>query len=173
MPTTTSLDAGAAAGLAAYLTTIWLVSFVLMVIMIIGYWKVFTKAGEAGWQSIIPIWNVIVLLKIAGRQWWWILLMLIPIVDIVILAIVYLDIAKSFGHGIGFALGLIFLPFIFWLILGFGGSQYVGPGGAAVAAAPAYTPPQATPSPAPTAPPAPSYEAAAAPPSEPPAPPTV
>ena len=122
-------DPAALAGMVAFFTTYAIVMFVFAIIMIIAYWKVFTKAGEAGWQSIIPIWNVIVILKIAGRPWWWILLMLIPIVDIVIVFIVYNDISKSFGHGIGFTLGLIFLAPIFWLILGFGSSRYVGPAG--------------------------------------------
>ncbi len=154
--------------------------------MIVAYWKVFTKAGEAGWQSIIPIWNTIVLLKIAGRPWWWLLLMLIPFVNIVILIIWYNDVSKSFGHGFGFTLGLIFLGPIFWLILGFGGSRYVGPGGMAMAPpVPAYAPPvpAATPTPAPAppapaapvmepAPPAPPLESAPpAAPTEPPAPP--
>ena len=128
-PTTGYSDPGAVAGLVAFYTTYAFVMLIFAVIMIIAYWKVFTKAGEAGWQSIIPIWNVIVILKIAGRPWWWLLLMLIPLVQIVVLFVVYLDIAKSFGHGIGFALGLFFLAPIFWLILGFGSSRYVGPAG--------------------------------------------
>ena len=51
-----------------------------IVAFIAGLWMVFTKAGEDGWKSIIPIWNVLILLKIVGREWWWIILMLIPIV---------------------------------------------------------------------------------------------
>ena len=59
-------DPGALAGMIAFFTTYAFIMLIFAVIMIIAYWKVFTKAGEAGWQSIIPIWNVIVLLKIAG-----------------------------------------------------------------------------------------------------------
>ena len=78
-----------------------LVALVVLVIAIVAYWKVFTKAGEAGWKSIIPIYNVIVLLKIVGRPWWWLLLMLIPLVNIVVLIVVMNDLSKSFGHGVG------------------------------------------------------------------------
>ena len=177
-PTTGYSDPGALAGMVAFYTTYAFVMLIFAVIMIIAYWKVFTKAGEAGWQSIIPIWNVIVVLKIAGRPWWWILLMLIPLVQVVVLFIVYLDIAKSFGHGIGFALGLFFLAPIFWLILGFGSSRYVGAGGVAPAppmpayaapAAAAAAVPAAAPPPPVAAPPAPAP--AAAPPAPAPAPP--
>ena len=63
--------------------------------------------------------------------------MLIPIVNLVILAIVYVDLAQSFGHSILFAAGLFLLPFIFLLVLAFGSSKYVGPGGTPQQAAPA------------------------------------
>ncbi len=101
----------------------------VIVLIIAGYWTVFTKAGEAGWKSIIPIWNTLVLLKIVGRPWWWIILFLIPIVDIVILIMVLRECARSFGRGGGFTVGLFFLPFIFFPILGFGSATYQGPNG--------------------------------------------
>jgi hypothetical protein len=102
----------------------------LVILFIAAFWRIFTKAGEAGWKSIIPIWNTLVLLKIVGRPWWWILLLLIPIVNIVIWVIVAYNLARSFGRGGGFTVGLIFLPFIFGLILGFGSDTYRGPAAA-------------------------------------------
>jgi Family of unknown function (DUF5684) len=101
----------------------------VIVLFIAGFWTVFTKAGEDGWKAIIPIWNTIVLLKIVGRPWWWILLMLIPIVGLVILIMVYRETSRSFGRGVGFTVGLLFLPFIFFPILGFGSATYQGPNG--------------------------------------------
>lgn len=101
----------------------------LIVLGIVGFWKVFTKAGEAGWKSIIPFYNVYTLLKIVGRPGWWLILFFIPFVNFIIWIIVALDLAKSFGKGTGFGVGLIFLGFIFMLILGFGDAKYVGPGG--------------------------------------------
>jgi hypothetical protein len=105
-----------------------LVGLAFAVLVLAGYWKVFTKAGEAGWKAIIPIYSTIVMLKIVGRPWWWLLpLMFVPLLNVVLLVIVTNDLSKSFGHGTGYTLGLLFLSFIFFPILGFGGSQYRGP----------------------------------------------
>lgn len=112
-------------------------SIAFWVVVVVATWKVFTKAGEAGWKSLIPIWNTIVTLRIVGRPWWWILLFLIPLVNVVIALLVLLDLSRSFGHGVGFALGLVFLSPIFLVVLGFGDSRYVGP----AALGPAATPP--------------------------------
>ncbi len=114
------------------ITTI--ISLAICVLIIAAMWKVFTKAGHPGWACLIPIYNIYILCKIAGRPGWWLLLMLIPFVNFIILIVLSIDIAKSFGKGVGFALGLVFLGFIFWPILGFGSAQYHGPsaGGGAV-----------------------------------------
>ena len=96
-------------------------------LIIVAMWKVFTKAGQPGWASIIPIYNLYIWCKIVGRPWWWILLMLIPFVNFIIAIILCIDLAKSFGKGVGFGLGLALLGFIFWPILGFGSAQYQGP----------------------------------------------
>ena len=106
---------------------LWFFYLVVYVLVIVGWWMVFTKAGEAGWKSIIPIWNILVILRIVGREWWWIILMLIPIVNLIVWIIVSLDLAKSFGRGTGFGIGLAFLSPIFALILGFGSDTYKGP----------------------------------------------
>jgi hypothetical protein len=111
-----------------------LVYLALLALVIAGWWMVFTKAGEKGWKALIPFYNIIVLLKIVGREWWWILLMLIPVVNFVVWVIVSLDLAKSFGRGVGFAVGLIFLPFVFAPILGFGSDTYRGPAAGRAAA---------------------------------------
>ena len=100
-----------------------------VVLAIAAFWKVFTKAGEAGWKAIVPIYNVYVLLKIVGRPAWWLILMLIPFVNLIVWIIVAIDLAKSFGKSTGFAVGLILIAPIFMMILGFGNATYVGPGG--------------------------------------------
>jgi hypothetical protein len=106
-----------------------IIYFAIIVLMIVSQWIVFTKAGKPGWACIIPIYNIIVLLQIVGKPWWWLLLMLIPIVNFVIIIWMINLLSKSFGHGVGFTLGLIFLGFIFLPVLAFGGSQYKGPAG--------------------------------------------
>ncbi|OLA96224.1 MAG: signal peptidase I [Verrucomicrobia bacterium 13_2_20CM_55_10] len=104
-----------------------MVGLLIALFLIVAMWKVFTKAGQPGWASIIPIYNLYVWCKIVGRPWWWILLMLIPFVNFIILIILCIDMAKSFGKGAGFGIGLAFLGIIFWPILGFGSAQYQGP----------------------------------------------
>ena len=106
---------------------------VFMLVMLIALWKVFTKAGQPGWAVLIPIYNLYVLCKIAGRPGWWLLLMMIPLVNLIIMIVVYVDIAKNFGNGAGFAIGMLLLPFIFIPILGFGSSQYQESSAAAAA----------------------------------------
>ena len=101
--------------------------FVILVAVIAGMWKMYVKAGQPGWGVLIPIYNMYLLCKIAGRPGWWVILMFIPIVSIVIAIMLMLDLAKAFGKGVGFAIGLIFLGFIFMPIRGFGSAQYQGP----------------------------------------------
>lgn len=108
---------------------VWLLYIVFIVLFVAAYWRIFTKAGQPGWAAIIPIYNIIVWLRIIGRPWWWIFLLFIPIVNIVIEIMMIHELSKSYGHGVGFTLGLIFLSPIFILILAFGGSRYIGPAG--------------------------------------------
>lgn len=107
-----------------------LVYVAILALVIAGLWKLFTKAGQPGWACLIPLYNIYILLKIVGRPWWWLLLMFIPIVSLVAGIVVILDLAKSFGKGVGFAIGMILLGFIFIPVLGFGNAQYQGPAAA-------------------------------------------
>ena len=105
----------------------WIIYLAIAVAIIAGWWKMFEKAGEDGWKAIIPIYNILILLKIVGREWWWILLALIPFVFLIVWIVVSLDLAKCFGRSTAFAIGLILLPFVFVPILGFGSDTYRGP----------------------------------------------
>jgi hypothetical protein len=99
----------------------WLIA---VVIIIAAMWNVFIKAGRPGWAAIVPIYNLIVLLQVAGKPGWWILLLLIPLVNIVVFILMYAGVARNFGKGVGFTLGLIFLAFIFFPILAWGSAEY-------------------------------------------------
>lgn len=118
---------GIAAMLASLGMGIGLVFLAISLILIISGWKIFTKAGKPGWASLIPIYNVIVLLEMIGKPVWWVILLMIPCIGQVVHIFVAIDLAKSFGKGMGFGLGLAFLPFIFGPVLGFGGDRYLGP----------------------------------------------
>ena len=96
----------------------------LIILMVAAMWTVFKKAGEPGWAALIPIYNIMVLLKIAGKPMWWVILMLIPFVNIIVLIIAIVGLARNFGKGAGFALGLVFLAPIFYPILAWGDAQY-------------------------------------------------
>ena len=104
-----------------------LFSLAIAIFFIACLWKVFAKAGQPGWASIIPLYNTYILLKIVGRPGWWLLLFFIPFVNLVVVIMVMLDLAKSFGRSGAFAIGLILLSIIFLPILAFGDSTYRGP----------------------------------------------
>ncbi|NCA75464.1 MAG: signal peptidase I [Alphaproteobacteria bacterium] len=114
------------AALAALIIPIILFGIMAIVVEIVGAWFMFEKAGEPGWAAIIPIYNYLIGIKIAGKPWWYILLMLIPFVNLIIYIIILDGLAKSFGKSSGFTLGLFFFRFIFIPILGFGNSVYSG-----------------------------------------------
>lgn len=124
---------GVAAGLMIFAL---LIGLAIAIVQIIAMWKLYKKAGEAGWKSIIPIYNAVILFKIAGLSPWLILVYLLGIVPfigwiaiIVMTAILCYKLALSFGKDIAWAIGLYFLAPIFYMILAFGKSEYVGPGG--------------------------------------------
>jgi ABC-type sulfate transport system permease subunit len=102
----------------------------VLLITVIGMWKVFTKAGKPGWAAIIPIYNLIVLIEITGKPIWWFLLMFIPCVNFIFGIWIINLVSKSFGQSEGFTIGLVLLPFIFYPVLGFGSYTYLGPAGA-------------------------------------------
>ncbi len=104
-----------------------IVYIILVVIVIAGTWRVFTKAGQPGWAVIIPIYNLYVMCRIAGKPGWWLILMFVPLVNIIITGVVSIDIARAFGKGAGFGVGLWLLSFIFYPVLGFSSAQYQGP----------------------------------------------
>lgn len=122
--TTTGTSSG---GLWAGLAAMWFIWLAIFIVMIIGMWKIFEKAGEEGWKSIIPLYNTYTLFRIAGRNGWGFLLLYIPIVQFVVWIMISLDIAKHYGKSTMFAIfGLILFPYIGYLMLGFGDAKYVG-----------------------------------------------
>jgi hypothetical protein len=100
------------------------IGLAILVLIIAGIWRTFEKAGQPGWAAIIPIYNLIVLLQVARKPIWWILLFLVPIVNLIVAILVPMEVARLFGKGVGFGLGLAFFGFIFFPILGFGSAQY-------------------------------------------------
>jgi len=104
----------------------WICWAAFVILMTVSMWKIFTKAGQPGWASIIPIVNVYFLLKVAGRPGWWLILFFIPFVNVIVWIVLSIDVAKAFGKGVGFGIGLLLLPFIFYPVLAFGTAQHQG-----------------------------------------------
>lgn len=98
----------------------------IVVFMIAAMWKIFTKAGQPGWACIIPIYNYVIMLKIARKPMWWLaILLLVPFVNIIFLIMTIHAISVNFGKDAGFTVGLILLPIIFFPILAFGSAKYI------------------------------------------------
>lgn len=136
------------AGLGLSLLAFVIIAIVIGVLSIVACWKLFEKAGEPGWKSIIPLYNSYILYKICWKpMMFWIVLACsavncaaaaitndpnnwIGIIALLVVAVITIMqlvmLSKAYGHGGGFAVGLVFLNTIFMLILGLGNSQYVG-----------------------------------------------
>jgi hypothetical protein len=103
---------------------LWLAVTVLMVA---STWRIFTKAHLPGWGSLIPIYNLYLWFKLAGKSGWWLLLLLIPFVNLIALFICLISAARAFGRSGWFGVGMIFLSVIFFPILAFGDATYSPP----------------------------------------------
>jgi hypothetical protein len=108
-----------------FLLVIFYIAF--MIFIVAAMWKTFEKATQPGWACLIPFYNYYIMAKIGGVKNWW--LIFIPLVNIYIIFVIAIAVAKSFGKDTGFGIGLIFLGFIFYPILGFGDAKYIGPNG--------------------------------------------
>lgn len=117
----TTYNAAEVVGISAgYLT----VALILSAIEIIALWKIFTKAGKPGWASIVPIYNAYVMIKIAGLEWWYLLLLCIPIVNIYAVFKISIEFAHKFGKSTAFGVLMVFFSMICCLILAFGDAKY-------------------------------------------------
>jgi len=126
------------------------VMVVVLVLYILAYWMIFRKAGEAGWKALIPIYGTYTEYKLFWNDRMFVLWIIMALIAVafrfmsgpgamvsqlayfgvsVMHILISVKMSYSFGHGVGYALGLIFLPPIFLLILAFDDSVYIGPEG--------------------------------------------
>jgi len=113
-------------GIFAALVNMW-ISWVIAIISIISLWFIFVKANKPGWAAIIPFYNIWVMLEMIGKPWWWLLLLFIPLVNIVVAILMCRELARVFGQGVAFTVGLVLLSFVFMPILAFGQYKYEKP----------------------------------------------
>ena len=116
-------------GWQAALVAVFVVAIFLLPALI-SMWMIFRKAGQPGWACLIPLYNIYVLLQVAGKPGVWLIFMFIPFLNLIIAILTMVGLANNFGKDAGFAVGLILLPFIFMPILAFGSSEYIGEAGA-------------------------------------------
>lgn len=125
---------------ATYAPNAGLIVFYLFAIAlwVVAMWKMFVKAGQPGWAAIVPFYNTYILLKVCGRPAWWLLWFFIPVANLVVSAIIAMDLAKSFGKSTAFGIVALFIfSIVGHLILGLGKDTYIGPGGVAASKTPA------------------------------------
>lgn len=113
---------GIASGIFIVIT---IISIILSILTIIGMWKIFTKAGKPGWASLIPIYNIVVMLEVTKLPMWYIALFFIPFANIVALFLIYIELAHKFGKSTGFGVLTVFFSPICLPILGLGSSTYL------------------------------------------------
>lgn len=102
---------------------------VIFIVFIAIFWKVFSKAGQPGWASLVPIYNTWILVtEIAKKEPLWFILTLVPFVNIVASWVICQEVAKKFGKSETFGIGLFLLGPICWAILAFGSATYQGKG---------------------------------------------
>ena len=95
------------------------------ILLATGTWYMFEKAGEPGWASLVPIYNLVVMCRIGGKPGWWVVMIcLVPVANIVFAIMLLNGISKNFGKGPDFTVGLVFLQQIFFAILGYGDASY-------------------------------------------------
>ena len=115
-----STSSGLTGAIAAMGLFFWILSMALGILKIVSLWKIFKKAGKPGWASIVPIYNIYIMCEIAEKEWWYILLLCVPFVNIYVMIVLYNGMAKKFGKGGGFVVGMILLPVVFFPMLAFG-----------------------------------------------------
>ena len=124
--TTSYYDDAVASSVAKGLGIFGIIMFIFGVFLIIGMWKLYKKAGKPGWASIVPVYNIIVLIEIAGLPMWYLALFLVPLVNIYAMFKIYIEIAHKFGKSTGFGVGMFFFSPIFIPILAFSSANYGG-----------------------------------------------
>lgn len=122
-----SIDPAMAGAMAGFMTIYYIVVVAIAIVNIIGMWKMFEKAGKPGWASIIPFYNLFVLFELGFGNGLLFLLTFIPCVGAVMQIILCFKLSTAYGRGVGFGFGLLFLSPIFYMILGFGDAEYIGP----------------------------------------------
>jgi signal peptidase I len=107
----------------------YLLIFAIQTILVfIGLWKIFTKAGYKGWYSIVPFYNIWIALKIIDKKYWWFIYMLIPFINIYVTILIFIEFARCFSHrGLGYQILIALFPWVMLPLMGFNKDEYIDP----------------------------------------------
>ena len=97
----------------------WFVFFIIVqVIHFLGTWKLYEAAGRKKWEAAIPVYNAIVLMKIINRSPWWTILLFVPVVNLIMFPVVWVETLRSFGKNstLDTFLGVLTLGFYIYYI---------------------------------------------------------
>jgi hypothetical protein len=98
--------------------------FGIAFLMVASWWKIFTKAGKPGWASLVPLYNIVVMVEVAGKPIWYVALFFIPLANIIAPILIGMGVAEKFGKSQGFGIGLGLIPFVFYPMLAFSDAEY-------------------------------------------------
>ncbi len=99
---------------------------IVMVILIVANWKIFTKAGKPGWAILIPIYNIIVMLQIVDKPLWWIIMLFIPIVNVVFGILIIYNLVLKFGKPGWHVILALIVGFVYYPYIAFSDAKYQG-----------------------------------------------
>lgn len=102
---------------------VWLLELTWLVVFVAGVWRTFAKLGAPGWAVLVPVYNLVVLCRLGGEQGVMAFLLLLPLVNVIFLGYLSVKVARRFGRGVPFGLGLLLLPIVFYPVLGLGPFQ--------------------------------------------------
>lgn len=119
MQYSTSVPDSTLAALAVFALIVWLVAAIAGLVVLVATWKLFDKAGKPGWATLIPIYNVIVMLEIVRRPIWWLVMLLLPFANIVFSVMLTIDFVKAYGKSTLYGVVSIFFPFVTYPLLAF------------------------------------------------------
>ena len=119
-------DYGYGEGSGIFGTIMLLIYLAVIIATVVAVWRIYKKANRPGWAAIVPFYNMYTLYDIVWGSGIKFLLLLIPIYNIILTIQTNLRLAKSFGKSTGFGIGLILIPPVFLMMLGFGKAEFVG-----------------------------------------------
>jgi signal peptidase I len=97
----------------------WFIFFLaVQVIHFLGTWKLYVKAGRKPWEAAVPVYNAVVLMKIIRRSPWWTILLFVPVVNLIMFPVVWVETLRSFGKNstTDTVLGIVTLGFYIYYI---------------------------------------------------------